>query len=213
MPLNRKNSYASIILAILILFSSCSQHDIVGLEDTYTYKSFEEYVYEHINLAEQLANALDEEKNIDTRSLLKAEKIIINFENLNKQIKNAQIVNDKLITDILLEIHYNLINLYNYNKLNKNLDKDAFINKFNWEVSNYFKYKDKEFKLRGDCETARDRGRDRCIAAYSVASLAIVATTWWTIGVGTVIGITAATVNLAICDENVNNDYSECISQ
>jgi hypothetical protein len=218
-----RKPYLSIFLSTLVLFVSCSQYDSVDADkvnaDTepifrksLKYNTFEEYVSQHISLVEDLNELTDKENNIDMVYLSQSEAITVNYENLNNQIIQANISNHVGVTNVLLNIHDNLLGLYNFNKSNGNLSQKLFFETINAQINTYFDNYELNSKSLS-CAEKRTRGRQRCMVGYSIAAVAIIASTWWTVGIGTGIAIAAATTSLVVCQSFVSSDYEKCIDE
>lgn len=196
----RKPHFA-LFLSFLILFMSCSSPSLESrINETLT---VEEYTNIHVELASELIEIFQNENNINYIKL-ESYKQVDTFEELKLILKESNVKDYERIFEIVEKIDRN-------NNLFLTTNTEYSSSKVNDIIKMKLKQKYNAFLHKDPtCASQREAAGDSCAISFSIAMSATVVSTFFTLGIGTVIGSTAAVIGVAACIGRANLAYDCC---
>lgn len=203
-----RNPYVSCVLAMLLLFTSCSQFEN-DIEEIDSSLSLKEYVEKHISLTNELYHLLQNQENVNI-TLFDDLPQNIEFNQLKIIFENANLSNANLATEIIKKIDQNN---NNFIKVNSDLRYSEIENIVTNEIEYQFLNTELLSSRQPTCLEQYHIDKQRCLQnlllATSVAGIVAV----FSAGIGGAVGIAAALTQNLICNGNADNDYNACIAQ
>lgn len=200
----RKPHFA-VSLSLLVLSLSCSDSNKFNDKKQL---SIEEYVEEHISLTNELLMFLNMESEI---SYKKIEKFPTSFDNIKEfelHLEDANFENSSKISVLFNKIQNNTKNfIHNSGVSNQENITDKITSEINHQINNNAKI----YNLRSEngCRDEWEVANDRCNTTFYIAAATSAVVGAFTLGAA--IGAGVAILNLAICKNNADDDYNECM--
>lgn len=208
-----RKSYLAYFLASLILitsFQSC-QNEIEDLDSSFSIKTLQEFTIKHVEISENIFNLIKEEKNIDIETFSLSLKKIKTNKELFTVLKKSGISKYEKLLSLFQDLANNTEQflktnpqIYNYSEL----EIEDLITK---EIDKAIELNDLSQNTRS-CASQNQAAESRCLRSYAIAMGAATISGAISFGIGTFIGMGAASAILVICLEDANDDYQDCLA-
>ncbi len=202
-----RKPHLALLLALLLIFSSCSQYEYDNIG---TNLNLEDFAERHIDISSKVIALLNEEKNIDIHII----KMIpptddYTKQELNKVFEISGIKESTKLVNLFSEMNENA---KNYVRSNPYSDLEIIEESITSVLDK--KSNDLNFALRhGDCEEERDEAYARCDRNYVISVGVAVVSAFYTFGVGTLLAGVTALLIWADCTDAAWHNYRECIGE
>lgn len=210
---NFRKPYLSVLVALVFLFVSCSEYDMLEQNEVI---SIETIVENHIKLSKELSSIyIKQNKN-------SLEKSLSELYNSEVEFKGKLIINEfEDVDEIVLISRKIQANIYRYlemlqqnyfkTKSKKSINQNMIINDLKNEIIKQSKDKKKLLYSKVDgCLEALNVAGANCDENYAISLIGISVSTFWTFGIGTVIGYGVATAVMIKCHDDAGAAYSDC---
>jgi len=199
----------SLILALLIIFSNCSKPNNVEEIDI---SAIEDYVHKHIAITDKMIEIINKDDKSNIEMLSKSPDVFNSIDEFKQFLEKANFSKSSEITNLYVELEENTSN---YAKIFENFNKEDIINVVNIEINRQFDNKNLEvIKLtsagRDVCGDNFIRARGRCSRNYAIGAAAVTVSGFFTLGVGTVVGLAAVIAAGALCYNDASDDFAAC---
>jgi hypothetical protein len=212
---NLRNSYLSMFLSSLILFVSCSPSNEIENKTILNKVSLKNTVSQHIKISKKLASILKSERKINYEALKKSPKKLKSYGELKKVLIQSNIEQFEETSILLKELQGNISNLLNYyvNKYNYGeLETREIINneidKQLNETSN--KLLSRSSSCRQECAHRWYIAKTRCERNWYIGNAGAAISGFFTLGTGTLIGVTVVGGVALLCINDARNDADNC---
>ncbi|WP_298424336.1 hypothetical protein [uncultured Kordia sp.] len=215
-----RKPYVSICLAVLMLFVSCQPQQIADVDIneqtqlTTVGKNFEQsvtlenFVANHINIIDNYLTNPNEYTETSISLVTELDQYV-NYDSLVTELSNNNINNSEEFANMYFLVQNNINNLlnnYNFGKITPEEIENIILN----EIDKQLKQTDQA--EHNTCGYIYNRAVARCERRLYASLAAVAVSTFWTFGVGTVIGVVAAGVIGLDCLNDANNDFRECLA-
>lgn len=200
----------AVILAGLLLFTSCNSNSDFSAEDDSTL-STEQYVENQVILIE---NLIDFFSNEDSQNLIKLDAVeeIGSLEELEVFLEESEISNPNYVVGLLQNV------IENNNKLiqsNPNIDLEIIDEMITSKMSldSNIEAKEKLFiesSAGPTCESQYQDAKNGCAIAAGVGLASSIIAGFFTLGTGTAVGLVATTLGMAACFGRAGLQYDCC---
>ncbi|AXG69086.1 hypothetical protein KORDIASMS9_01305 [Kordia sp. SMS9] len=213
-----RNPYVSIILAFLALFVSCQPQEVANSENindkaangkTANQKlTIEIFVANHINIINNYMVNPEYYSNFPSNLSLDLEGYV-NYEDLVFNLENTDIENTNEFANMYLHVQKNInvfLENYDFGSLTQQEIKNIILT----EISDQLIDKSKSY--HHNCGEAYRKAIARCDRNFYASLASVGVSTFWSFGVGTVIGIGAAGAIALNCAYEAKADLRECLA-
>lgn len=201
-----RKPYFSIFLATLVLFVSCSQYDNIELEEKSL--TLEEYTENNMEIINQMTYILSREKNIDVDKLMNPNNSVKTQTDLETIYSTAGIEASDKMYELTIDLIDNVAMLMNNDNYN-HLTEQELITLITNEIE--YQFLDDSTSKSSACQDTFEIAKDRCYRNYAIAVAAAAVSAFWSFGVGTLIGLAAASAVAVNCSAEALSDYNNCM--
>lgn len=208
----------SYILSSLTLIVSCSQYNIEEKEAEVLGNSdnninlregtlnIDKYVENQLIISEGIINLLENENDIDYILNMPSN---LTYNELKSSFDDANIIQSSALADLLKLLQNNSLTFANKNQNLKDLTLTEIELIISQEIENQLG--SLNYNRAGPCEDAFHTGHSRCARNFAISAGAVAISAFFTFGIGTFIGGSSAMAIYLACQNDVDQDYYNCI--
>lgn len=215
-----RKPYLATFLSLLILFVSCTPSNEFNNElTTLNEVPLEKTIIKHIQISEKLSFLLEKEKDIDFEILDNMSKKLNNYDDLEKVLIKSNITEYKATSLLLKEMQENMNELVNYYVKKNKLNEEEITKIVTNEIDRLLKgektsdgLQTKSDNCIEECARRWVIATDRCKRNWYISNGAVAVAGFFSLGIGTLIGATAAGGVALLCQYDANSDRDDCYS-
>ena len=204
-----RKPYLSLILAMLVLFTSCNQNNLLDKTEIET-QTLDEYIDNHIELTSKMLKLKDlvDYEVIDELTSLQSK--LIETSDLKFTLQNQDIVFSNQLYELQLNLIKNTEILYNNPKYNS-LTQQELLNLISNKIINIFENNQVSNLNRDPCLIAFNEANNDCLVQFAASAATVgVIGLFTSFGAGSLIGGYIALVRFGECNERAQEELADC---
>ncbi|WP_237275661.1 hypothetical protein [Tenacibaculum ovolyticum] len=212
---NLRKPYLSIFLSSLFFFVNCSPSNQIEDKTVLNEISLKNTVRQHIEISKKLASILKGERKINYEILKKSSKKLKSYSELKNVLIQSNIEQFEKTSILLKELQENInillnyyVNKYNYGELETKKIISNEIDKQLNEISN--KLLSRSSSCRQECAHRWYIATKRCERNWYIGNAGAAISGFFTLGTGTLIGVTLVGGVALLCISDARNDVNNC---
>lgn len=217
-------------MLFLLTFQSCSNNDeLTGQESgakieksnisnrlnarSADSKSLSGFIANQLSIEAEIKDLLDNESKVDYSGIQLGLDKIRTIEELQSLLKSSNIVEAEKLILLYQEMDSN-----NEMFINSNPE---FYSKYNEEerqkiltaeIDSRLGYNEETGALaKTNCQANFTKASNRCMRTYAIAMAGVAVSGFFSLGVGTAVGGTVATIAMIACNSDAEDDYHDCV--
>ena len=207
-----RKSQLSLFMACILLFASCSSPSID--KESIEREFLTKVVSKHIEISEEIALKFTNEEELDLNFLFNSPKYFKTSDELKNNLVKAKFKNVEELTFLFKELNENITSFLESINARENYTEEEVQKIISDEINKQFDENNNAFlnHKQSSCYSNFERAKSRCNRNWYLANAAVAISGFFTLGIGTLVGATAAGSMAILCITDARSDLNECLN-